>query len=77
MVQGELLEIMTDNKRRSIAKAIIYKGGSLVLLATLSWVFTQDFLKMSAITISYQAVTIVGYYIHERFWSKTNWGMSK
>ena len=65
---------MRDTHKRSLIKAVGYKGGSVALLALLSWIFTQDLVKMSLITIVYQAVTIVGYYIYERVWEHISWG---
>lgn len=65
---------MRDRHWRSIVKALVYKGGSIVLLALLSWLFTKDLAKMSLITVCYQIITVVGYYIHERIWEKVKWG---
>ncbi len=65
---------MSDKHRRSILKALVYKGGSIVLLALVSWLFTRDLSKMSLITICYEAIAAVGYYVHERIWEKIKWG---
>ena len=63
-----------DSHKRSLLKALIYKIGSVTVLAILSWVFTQDLVSMSGITISYELIAIVGYYAHERIWERVNWG---
>lgn len=63
-----------DSHRRSLLKALVYKLGSITVLALLSWIFTQDLVKMSGITLSYEVIAIIGYYVHERFWERVKWG---
>lgn len=70
------MEGLVETHKRSLAKAIVYKGGSVALLALLSWVFTKDLLSMSLITVSYEVIAIIGYYVHERIWGKVTWGKS-
>ena len=66
-----------DHKKRSLLKAIIYKTASVVLLALIAWIATGDLKQMSVITISYQAIAIAGYFIHERLWARIKWGIQK
>ncbi len=63
-----------DSHKRSLLKALIYKVGSVAILALLSWLFTRDLMKMSGITLSYELIAVVGYYAHERLWARVNWG---
>jgi len=63
-----------DSHKRSLVKALIYKSGSITLLALLSYVFTQDLIKMSLITVSYEVIAALGYYVHERLWERVSWG---
>ena len=65
---------MRDNRRRSLVKAVGYKGGSIALLALLSWVFTKDLLQMSLITVTYEGIAILGYFVYERLWERVKWG---
>lgn len=64
-----------DQKKRSLIKAIIYKTGSVALLALISWIATGDLMQMSIITISYEVIAIAGYFIHERLWARVKWGI--
>lgn len=66
--------MVIDARKRSLAKAVIYKVGSIVLLAGLSWLFTRDVMQMSLITVSYEVIAMLGYYIHERLWEQVRWG---
>ena len=63
-----------DSHQRSLVKAAIYKLGSVAVLAILSWIFTRDLIKMSGITLSYEFIAIIGYYVHERLWERVTWG---
>jgi len=63
-----------DSQKRSLVKALIYKGGSVALLAILSYVFTHDLIQMSLITVTYEVIAALGYYVHERLWEQTSWG---
>ena len=64
----------TDSHRRSLAKALAYKLVSIALLAGLSWLFTRDLVQMSLITVTYEVIAVIGYYIHERLWERIRWG---
>ena len=66
-----------DAHKRSLAKAVVYKTGSVVLLASLAWIFTRDLVQMSLITICYEIIAIIGYYVHERLWQKVRWGQNR
>ena len=64
----------TDSHKRSLLKALVYKLGSVTVLAILSWLFTRDLMQMSGITVTYELIAIIGYYVHERLWERVNWG---
>ena len=63
-----------DTHKRSLMKAVIYKTGSIVLLAGSSWIITRDLMQMSLITVTYELIAAIGYYVHERLWEKIRWG---
>ncbi|MFC2012670.1 DUF2061 domain-containing protein [Chloroflexota bacterium] len=63
-----------DTHKRSLTKAVIYKTGSIVLLAGASWIITRDLMQMSLITVTYEIIAAIGYYVHERLWEKIRWG---
>jgi len=65
---------LRDSHSRSLLKALVYKLGSVLVLASLSWVFTRDVMRMFAMTLSYEAMAIIGYYVHERLWDRIRWG---
>ena len=63
-----------EKHRRSVVKAIGYKSVSIALLAALAWIFTRDLMHMTAITVTYEVIAIVGYYVYERIWERIKWG---
>jgi len=63
-----------DSHKRSIAKAAIYRIGSVCVLAALSWITTKDLVQTTIISIGYQVVSATGYYLYERFWEQVKWG---
>ena len=67
---------MRDTHKRSLTKAVIYRGGSICILGLLSWVTTKDLIQASVITIGYQVVSVLGYYMYERIWEHIRWGRS-
>lgn len=67
--------INVENNKRTLAKTAIYRGFTTVLLLVLSWIFTKDVYETSIITILFNVIATAGYYIHERFWSKVDWGI--
>ena len=63
-----------NTHKRSIVKAIIYRCGGIAVLAMVTWVFTQDIIQVTSVTITYHLVSIVGYYVYERAWEYMKWG---
>ena len=62
-----------ESKKRTVTKAISYRGLVTVILAILSWAFTADLHQTAVITVVYAALATAGYYGHERIWNKITW----
>ena len=62
-----------ESKRRTITKAMSYRGLVTVILAVLSWTFTADAGQTTFITLAYAILATIGYYGHERIWNKIGW----
>jgi uncharacterized membrane protein len=67
---------MVDTTRRSIAKTISWRlvGSSAVLL--ISFLLTGSFALASSIAIIQLVSNTILYFIHERLWSKIQWGIT-
>jgi uncharacterized membrane protein len=59
---------MDESRSLTVVKAITYRILVTFVLSVLSWIFTEDAAKTSAITIAYTILATVVYYLHERFW---------
>lgn len=66
-----------DHHHRSLVKAITWRVLGIVMLGGLSWLFTGDFKETGLITITFNAIRFVLYYVHERVWERTEWGRKK
>ncbi len=46
----------------------------IIVLAVVTWIFTESVIQVTAVTIAYHTVSIIGYYIYERVWGHMKWG---
>ena len=61
---------------RSLAKAISWRVLGSVDTFLLSWFFTSSAAAAGAIATTEVLTKMVLYYLHERAWSATSWGLS-
>lgn len=66
-----------ERRRRSLLKAITWRIIAVIVLLFLSYYFTNDWAITGGITISFNVIQILLYYVHERFWLKIKWGNKK
>ena len=63
-----------ETKMRSFLKTIIYRVVAVSTIATLTWFYTGNAYTVTQIVIAYNLIVWSFYYIHERIWSKIQWG---
>jgi uncharacterized membrane protein len=68
---------MVESKKRTIIKAMTYRGLVTTILAVLSWTFTANVDQTTTITGAYAVLATVGYYGHERLWNRIIWQTKK
>lgn len=66
-----------ERKRRSLFKAITWRIIAIIVLLFLSYYFTSDWTITGGITISFNVIQILLYYIHERLWLRIQWAKKK
>lgn len=59
-----------DNHKRSIAKSVIWRILGVIVLATVTWIFTHSWITVGLVTIIHHATFLLVFYLHERFWLK-------
>ena len=62
-----------ESKKRTIIKAISYRGLVTGLLAMLSWTFTANPSQTTIITVVYAILATLAYYGQERIWNRISW----
>jgi uncharacterized membrane protein len=65
---------MKDSNKRSLSKALSWRLTATIVLATVSYIFTGSALETVWITMVYNIIQIVVYFIHERAWERVRWG---
>ena len=65
-----------DRPARSFAKALSWRLTGSLDTILLSWLFTQQLTIAIAIGTTEIVTKIVLYYLHERLWSRVNFGLA-
>lgn len=66
---------MNETRTRSIIKSIVWRIICIIVSIIISFLLTNKWDIALAIGTIYNVITMVLYYIHERFWNKINWGI--
>ena len=68
---------MTDSKKRSVVKSISWRILAVVLLATVAYSTTGDAQTVTMITAAYHGIQVLLFFLHERLWSRLDWGRTR
>jgi uncharacterized membrane protein len=63
------------SKKRSIVKAVTYRGIIIVLDFLVVYLLTGKVKTAAAFMIASNIYTTVAYFLHERIWARINWGI--
>lgn len=63
-----------ETRMRSIAKSLVWRVISIIILVIVAYFVTGDVKKTTGITIIFQIILAVIYYAHERVWARISWG---
>ena len=61
-----------DTHRKSILKSIIWRIMGVIVLATIVYLFTRNWITTSLITVIHHATFLLVFYLHERIYLKIN-----
>lgn len=67
---------MPNFHKRTFVKGLTWEGSGLIALFLASITVLPDALTASIFTVTYTAIRVGMYYIHERIWKRTSWGKS-
>ena len=65
---------MNETRKRSIAKSIVWRIICVIVSVVISYLVTANLDIAVVIGTSYNIVTMILYYFHERIWNKVTWG---
>ncbi|MBN2604116.1 MAG: DUF2061 domain-containing protein [Candidatus Thermoplasmatota archaeon] len=68
---------MFDSKKRSIVKSVTWRVICIIVSIVTAYLLTGKIDVSVAIGTTYNAITMILYYFHERFWNKLKWGKQK
>ena len=58
----------TEEHFRSVIRSVIWRIIGIVFLALITYLVTRSWIVTTLVTIIHHSVSILGYYLHERFW---------
>ncbi|MBT8172126.1 DUF2061 domain-containing protein [Candidatus Bathyarchaeota archaeon] len=67
---------MNETRTRSVVKSLVWRLICIVVSIITSYLLTNKWEVALAIGTIYNIITMVLYYLHERFWNKLKWGIA-
>lgn len=64
-----------ESRKRSLAKSIVWRLLGVLILWTITWVFTKNLEVTTGVTLLFHSIRLVLYYLHERWWDGIVWGL--
>ena len=68
---------MIETRKRSLVKSIIWRIICIAVSIITAYFLTRKVDLSVAIGTTYNAITMVLYYFHERLWNRLEWGKQK
>jgi uncharacterized membrane protein len=65
-----------DTRLRSLVKSSTWRITGISVLGTITWVITGNWIQTTYITVAFNMIQVILYYLHERLWERTDWGKS-
>ena len=59
-----------EHLKRSLLKTITFRMISIVVLFSVTWLLTGNMFEATAITIVFQSIQTVVYFVHEHIWER-------
>ncbi len=63
-----------ESHARSLVKTATYRGLIIVTAMLVSWYYTGDPIQALTISLVFNGIATVIYYVHERAWDRVSWG---
>jgi uncharacterized membrane protein len=69
--------VMTETRKRSVVKSLSWRIICIIVSIITAYFLTGKLDVSVAIGTVYNAITMILYYFHERFWNMLEWGKRK
>ena len=64
---------MKENHTRSMTRSVVWRVTGVLVLVLITYIYTQNWITTSLVTILHHGVFLLVYYLHERFWLWVPW----
>ena len=61
---------MVETRLRSLSKGIIYRIISIITLVIITYIYTEDLVEVTLITVFTTIIFLIVFFFHERLWQK-------
>lgn len=65
----------TETRLRSFVKAVVWRLFGLIILSIISYLYLGNWHESLSISIMFNIVRFILYYVHERIWNRIQWGV--
>ncbi len=65
---------MSEYKKRSALKSVIWRIMGVLILAAITFIYTRSWIQTGLVTVIHHAVFLLVYYLHERVWLRVSVG---
>lgn len=62
-----------EGHARSVTRSVVWRAFGVLFLAFVTYMYTQNWITTGLVTVVHHTSFILIYYLHERFWLKTDW----
>lgn len=69
--------MIMELRRRSIVKSITWRVFGILITMLVVYQYNKDIKKSLIVSLCVNAVKIILYYLHERFWNRIDFGRKK
>jgi uncharacterized membrane protein len=78
LIHAEAIRTMAgmENSKRTLTKAITWQIIGFVMMAIVNYFYMGDFSQGLGLSALLTLIGLVSYYLHERLWASTKWGMN-
>ena len=62
-----------EGHKRSLIRSVVWRVLGVAVLAFVTYIYTNNWITTTLVTIAHHSVFVFVYYLHERFWLWTEW----